>query len=94
MSGGAGFVGAYGIGWAAFTNGASKHPRGGFVLEGWPRLSEQKEFLAKFLTERNLIIDKVFYLGHAGPVAVERIKGRVKKALAVGSTGELMIERK
>ncbi len=66
-----------------------KHPRGGFVLEGWPRLSEQKEFLAKFLTERNLIIDKVFYLDTPVPVAVERIKGRVKKALAVGSTGRI-----
>ena len=66
-----------------------KHPRGGFVLEGWPRLSEQKEFLAKFLTERNLIIDKVFYLDTPAEVATERIKGRVKKALAIGSTGRI-----
>lgn len=65
------------------------YPHGNFVLEGWPRLSEQKEFLAKFLTEKNLIIDKVFYLDTPVPVAVERIKGRVKKALAAGSTGRI-----
>ena len=63
-----------------------KHPRGGFVLEGWPRLSEQKEFLAKFLSGRNLIIDKVFYLDTPAEVAVERIKGRIKRALSMGAS--------
>ena len=63
-----------------------KYPRGGFVLEGWPRLSEQKEFLAKFLSGRNLIIDKVFYLDTPAEVAVERIKGRIKRALSMGAS--------
>lgn len=62
-----------------------KYPHGNFVLEGWPRLSEQKEILAKFLAERNLKVDKVFYLDTPAAVAVGRIKGRVEKALSTGA---------
>lgn len=57
-----------------------KHPTGNFILEGWPRLSEQKELLGRYLSESGLKIDKVFYLDTPREVSVERIKNRIREA--------------
>lgn len=60
------------------------HPQGNFVIEGWPRLSEQKEILDKFLVSHGLKIDRVFYLETPMEVSRQRVGGRVKEALAKG----------
>lgn len=62
----------------------SKYPKGGFILEGWPRLSEQKEILEKFLEREGQRLTRVFYLDTPREIAFERIKGRVERAIKAG----------
>ena len=62
----------------------NKHLGGNFILEGWPRYSEQKDILGEYLTENNLKVDKVFYLDTPREISVARIKGRIKKASESG----------
>lgn len=64
----------------------NKHLSGNFILEGWPRYSEQKDILGEYLTENNLKVDKVFYLDTPREISVERIRGRIKKASESGKT--------
>lgn len=58
--------------------------RGGFVLEGWPRPPEQAQLLDDYLREKDLKVDRVFYLRTSDETAEARIKKRVKNTLAAG----------
>lgn len=66
-----------------------RYPQGNFVLEGWPRLSEQKDILDKFLTEHQLKIDKVFYLETPVEISKKRIEHRVTEAMSHGQQPRL-----
>ncbi len=66
-----------------------RYSQGNFVIEGWPRLSEQKEILDKFLTEHRLKIDRVFYLETPVGVSKKRIGQRVDETLSRGQKPRL-----
>ena len=61
-----------------------KFPRGGFVLDGWPRYPEQKEILDAYLSRKGLRLDLVFYLELPPEEALQRILGRAREARQSG----------
>jgi adenylate kinase len=50
--------------------------KAGFVLDGYPRTSEQAQSLDKMLTERKLPLDLVIYFKTSVHVIIQRLSGR------------------
>ena len=63
-----------------------KYPAGNFILEGWPRFSEQTEILGNYLSEKGLKLDRAFYLDTPREDSLSRMKARVKRMIASGMT--------
>lgn len=51
----------------------------GFILSNFPATLEDLNVFNKYLTERNLSVDKVFYLSISKDVMQERFKGSLRK---------------
>ena len=51
--------------------------KSGFILDGYPRNENQARTLDEMLKQKNMSIDKVFYLDASDPVILQRLTGRL-----------------
>jgi len=65
----------------------------GFLLDGYPRTTEQADFLADVLTQRGLTIDVVLELEAPDDVVVPRLLSRAEQAGRVDDTEHVVRHR-